>query len=436
MNRREFLKGSMAVAGATATCGAWAEGEVGDPSAPLIASAPMLQNPAPTSMGVAFAVSAMANGFVEYSESPDLAGAKKVKCGGFRVTDMNDKVMLVRLTGLKPATKYHYRIGADRISYKGGYKMKILGTETDPRIYSFTTAGENAEAHFCVCNDTHVQWSSFGLVIDKIAELKPGLVVWNGDATNTEESIDHQISVFLNPEIVRKDYAAEIPYCLVPGNHDQRGLANRHLERVVMFRQPEERSSRDWDLGRNFAFRLGDIALVGLDTGEDKPDRRDVFAGLFNNEPYRVAQTEWLRDALERSDIKSAPYIVAFCHIPLFDSRDWAHPGGICGNGGGKYKHDFALWEKSCADMWGPLFEKAGVQLLIAAHEHCYRYDAPAAGHSWAQIVGGGPTFNEKAGKFQTVIDGRVEGGALKIAVHDVHRSRVVGEFSYKPRNV
>ena len=64
--------------------------EGGDPSVPLLASAPMLQNPAPTSMGVAFAVSAMANGFVEYSTSPDLKGAVTVKCGGFRVTDMND----------------------------------------------------------------------------------------------------------------------------------------------------------------------------------------------------------------------------------------------------------------------------------------------------------------------------------------------------------
>ena len=451
MNRREFLKGSMVMAGAAATGGALAapqcaggacalpqtpsSAEGGDPSVPLIASAPMLQNPAPTSMGVAFAVSAMANGFVEYSESPDLANATKVKCGGFRVTDMNDKVMLVRLTGLKPATKYHYRIGADRISYKGGYNMKVLGTETDPRIYSFTTAGEGARAHFCVCNDTHVNWRSFGPVVDKIAELKPSLAIWNGDACNTQETIESQIEIFLAPKVPRKDYAAEIPFCLAPGNHDQRGLANRHLERVFMFRQPEERSSRDWDLGRNFAFRLGEVALIGLDTGEDKPDRRDVFAGLFSNEPYRVAQTAWLKDALERPDIRSAPYVVAFCHIPLFDSRPWANPGGICDDGGGKYRHGFALWEKSCAEMWGPLLKRHGVQLLIAAHEHEYRYDAPTEERPWAQIVGGGPNLDEKNGRFQTVIDGRVDGGELKIIVHDVHRNRIAGEFSYRPRS-
>ena len=201
-----------------------------------------------------------------------------------------------------------------------------------------------------------------------------------------------------------------------------------------MFRQPEERSSRDWDLGRNFAFRLGEVAMIGLDTGEDKPDRRDVFAGLFSNEPYRVAQAAWLKDALERPDIRSAPFVVAFCHIPLFDDRPWANPGGICDNGGGKYKHDFALWEKSCAELWGPLLKEHRVQLLIAAHEHEYRYDAPTADRPWAQIVGGGPNLDEKRNRFQTVIEGKVEGGKLKVAVHDVHHGRIVGSFEYNAR--
>ena len=449
MNRREFLKGSIMMAGATAAAGG-AFGETPKAGAtcaadacsdqealPLIASAPMLQNPAPTSMGVAFAVSAMANGFVEYAESPDLANAKKVKCGGFRVTDMNDKVMLVRLTGLKPATKYYYRIGADRISYKGGYKMKILGTETDPRTYSFTTSGEGARSHFCVYNDTHVRWEPFKLVTDKVAELNPALVVWNGDASNTQETIESQIEIFLSPKIDRKDYAAELPICFTPGNHDSRGLANRHLERVFMFRQPEERSSRDWDLGRNFAFRQGDIALIGLDTGEDKLDSRDVFAGLFCSEPYRVAQTAWLKDALERPDIKSAPYIVAFCHIPLFDSDPQHNPGDAYPNDTDpRYSSDYAFWQRTCGKMWGPLFAKAGVQLVVTAHMHHYRYDEPTANRPWAQIVGGGFGLDEKRGRFQTVIDGRVQDGALKVDVHDVHHGRIVGTFSYKPRPV
>ena len=221
----------------------------------LIVSAPMLQNFAATSMGVVFAVSALANGYVLVGEKPDLSDARKVLCGGYRVTDIDDRVIRVRLTGLKPATRYYYRIGADRISYKGGYQMKILGNEEDPNTYSFMTAGEAAEAHFCVINDTHARWEPFGLAVEKIAACAPACVIWNGDASNVEETVEAQMRIFLTPEIERKDYASEMPYLFCPGNHDNRGMANRHLDRVWMFRQPEERQPRDWDLGRNFAIR-------------------------------------------------------------------------------------------------------------------------------------------------------------------------------------
>lgn len=418
-----------------------------EPAVPkaLIASAPVLQNAAETSMGVAFAVNDMANGYVKFSTSPDMAGAKKVKCGGFRVTGMNDKVMQIRLTGLKPDTKYYYTIGADRISYKGGYAMKIVGNEEDPKVYSFTTLGQTAKAHFCVINDTHAQPEAFQLCMDKIRELNPSCVVWNGDACNTQETIDSLLPIFFNPQIDNPAYAAEMPYLFVPGNHDNRGRAARELEKVWMFRQPEERSARDWDLGRNLAVRLGDLALIGLDTGEDKLDDRDVFAGLFNMEPYRVAQTEWLRDVLEREDIRSAKYKIAFCHIPLFDSNPKSNPGDVDKNGGGKYTHDFAIWQRTCANMWGPLFEKAGVEVVITAHNHRFRVDEAAPGHNWTHIVGGGPELGVKnhwtkekgswttpdPGKFPTVIEGVVENGKLRVLVHDVFHKQVVFERTF-----
>ncbi len=412
----------------------------------LIISPPVLQNAAETSMGVGFAVSDMANGYVDVSESPDLAGARRVKCGGYRVTDMNDKIMLVRLTGLKPATTYYYRIGADRIEYKGGYSMKIVGREEDSRVYSFRTLGADARSSFCVINDTHAQKAPFGMAVDKIAELNPSCVVWNGDACNTQETVESLLPIFYTPEIARVDYASCQPYMFLPGNHDYRGLAARRMERVMMFRQPEERLSRDWDLGRNFAVRCGEIAMIGLDTGEDKLDSRDVFAGLFNMEPYRVAQRAWLEDALARPEIRSAPYLVAFCHIPLYDANPKSNPGDCDKDGGGRYSHDFAIWQRTCANLWGPLLEKAGCQLVITGHQHKYRYDEPSAGRGWAQIVGGGPELGVSTrvvdgkrvqvgdeSRFPTVVEGFVEGGRLRVRVHDVVKNCLAGEFDYAP---
>ncbi len=413
-----------------------------DPSSspsPLIVSAPMLQNYAETSIGIAFAVSDMANGFVVIGRRPDLSDGQTIKCGGYRTTDISDRVIQVRVTGLKPSTTYYYRIGADRIAYKGGYDMKVIGTEKDPHLYKFTTAGKNAHSHFCVINDTHVQWVPFGRAIDKIARLRPSCVIWNGDASNVEETIEAQTRIYLTPDIERRDYAAEIPYLFCPGNHDLRGMANRHLERVWMYRQPEERSSRDWDLGRNFAVRMGDIALIGLDTGEDKLDTNPKFAGLFNSKGYREAQTAWLRDALKRKEIAKAPFLVAFCHIPLFDDNPKHNPGDLSPDDKDPhYSPDFAMWQRTCAKMWTPLLEKAHCQLIITAHQHRYHYDAPTKSRPWAQIVGGGPEMGESNGrerkdKFPTVIEGEVRDKRLRITVHNLLTGKVEEELEFNP---
>ncbi|MBE6396277.1 MAG: hypothetical protein E7046_04665, partial [Lentisphaerae bacterium] len=138
MNRRSFLSGglaaatggivglpSMAIAGdSTAAANGDAEASALGTSGRLIASAPVLQNAAERSMGVAFAVSADASGWVEISQSPDMSGSKRVYSGGLGMMEVNDRIAQILIRDLRPATRYWYRIGADRIEYKGGYKMK------------------------------------------------------------------------------------------------------------------------------------------------------------------------------------------------------------------------------------------------------------------------------------------------------------------------
>lgn len=393
----------------------------------LIISAPMLQNYAATSVGIAFAVSDMANGYVDYSEFPDLRDAKRVKCGGFRVTDMNDKVMLVRLTGLSEATRYYYRIGADRIEYKGGYDMRIVENCEDTSIYSFTTAGSRAKAHFCVINDTHDKMPEFAALTAKIKRFDPSCVIWNGDTAGRHEDMDSLVKTLLTPP-GSEGYAAQTPFMFCPGNHDSRGLANRHFERAWMFRQPEERLSRDWDLGRNFAVRMGDVALIGLDTAEDKVDSNPKFAGLFNSAAYREAQAVWLADALKQEEIASAPFLVAFCHIPLYDPRPDANPGDLYpADVAPSYKKDYAAWQRTCSKLWTPLLAEAGCQLIITGHQHKFRYDAPDSDRTWAQIVGGGPDK-------PVLIEGKIVRRKLIVNATYVLSGESLGEFEFERR--
>ena len=264
--------------------------------------------------------------------------------------------------------------------------------------------------------------------------LAPACVVWNGDASNSEETLEDQVQIFLDHDLPRKDYAACTPYLFCPGNHDSRGRANRHLEKVWMYRQPEERDVRDWDLGRNFAVRLGDMALVGLDTAEDKLDTNPKFAGLFKSKEYREAQTAWLRDALARPEIASAPFLVAFCHIPLFDDDPTHNPGDVApADKDPQYLTDFAFWQRTCANMWGPLLHQAGCQVLITAHMHQYRCDKPAADRCWTQIVGGGPGL-KPGPSYPTVIEGEVLNGKLCLTVYNIRDGVVQEVFEFSPR--
>ena len=394
----------------------------------LIASAPVLQNAAETSIGVAFAVSADASGWVDVSTSPDMARPSRFYSGGSGVMDVNDKVALVRVKGLKPATCYWYRVGADRIDYQGGYKMKNLGSEVDETVHSFMTLGERAEGSFCVINDTHESKDALDAVFSKIREIKPAVVIWNGDASNCSDTIDKAMEVFIRPHENHPSYAADTPYMFLNGNHDFRGRFNRRLGDLMMWREAAERRGEYAELGRNFVQRLGDIALIGLDTGEDKLDSNPIFAGIFRMKEYRELQTRWLAEEIEKPAIKTAKFKVVFCHIPLFDSRPRANPGDLApADVAKRYSGNYAAWQRTCARMWTPLFEKAGVQLVVCAHQHRFRYDPPAGGRTWAQIVGGGPAINpSKIENCPTLIEGRVGQEGLHITVHSMAKGQII----------
>lgn len=440
MNRRDFILagGAVALSGCvsavkkTAPQEAENEGEIGA-ELPLVVGEPCLQNAAETTMCVVWSVNALANGWVEYGRDPALKDARRAVCEGQPgITGFDALAIRVRLQGLEPATRYYYRTVTQKVVYHHNYEREAMET-VNGSIHSFTTLGADAPSHFTVINDTHARWEPFAGVTAKARALRPTVNVWNGDAQNCTERPETLVEIFLDPP-KSIGYASDLPLLWNNGNHDFRGIWNRWLDRVMMTRTPSERHSRDWALTRNWAVRVGEIAMVGLDTGEDKPDAHPQFAGLVHSEPYRDAQTQWLRDALAREDIKSAPYLVVFCHIPLFDADPRQHPGDVVGNGGGRYTTDYAHWQKQCHDQWAPLLEAAKTTLVVAAHRHRYRFDPADATRSWPQIVGGGCDEKRDKGEYPTVLEGKVEGGRLTLTVHDVNRGEVVAKHAFPPR--
>ena len=113
---------------------------------------------------------------------------------------------------------------------------------------------------------------------------------------------------------------------------------------------------------------------------------------------------------------------MAFVHIPLVEPWPGANPGTLL--------EDYAAWQKECADLWGPVLTGNRVQLVLAGHLHRYMYQAPDATRSWAEIVGGGRGRNT----FQTLVEGKVEGGELVMRVHNTDVGTIAGEHRFKPR--
>jgi len=261
-------------------------------------------------------------------------------------------------------------------------------------------------------------------------------VVWNGDATNTTQDKATAVEIFLRPPIPSADYAADVPVSFVSGNHDYRGSWISRREEVVLPRHPAELPAAEDGLKWNFAVRMGELAVIGMDTGEDKPDTHPKFFGLANFGPYRRAQAKWLERALARPEIAAAKHKVVCCHIPLYaapDTVDYPNDGTTVTPNG------YAYWSRECFKSWNPVLERHGVELVVAAHVHAHRVDPPSKGRGWYQVTGGGhscaPAGGGKPEQYPSVIEVTVQGGKLTVRVHDVAHGRVANELTISSRN-
>lgn len=430
LQRRTFLKSSLLATLAAQTRRVAAETPsaavnslVPEAASPVL-TPPSLQIPSPTSMGVVWGVATRATGFVDLATRPDFSDARRVFAGSGGLRALDDAALGVRLTGLTPDSVYHYRTGTVPVDFRGPYKI-LPGAPVLSDAYSFRTPGLRSPSSFAVINDTHENHKAFALLAAKLEELKPAVTVWNGDLCDWLDQMPKMLQTLLNPG--KSAFAVSRPFLFTPGNHDYRGLLARELPRLLLTREPTERASAYWTLERNYACRQGEIALIGLDTGEDKPDEHPAWGQLAQFKPYRELQAKWLADTLERPEIKSAPYLVAFCHIPLFDESPKANPGDRLDG--------WASWQRHCHELWSPLFGQYGVQLVITAHTHRFRYDAPTVKRPWAHLVGGAGCDVPPQGQL-TVIGGRVSGDRLRITAHNLTDGSTLGEFDFAPRRV
>ena len=325
MTRNEFLKSislSAVFAGASLPLRAQVP-----PEAFHLASQPMLQHPTPDGISVVFAVNGLSTGWVEYGETEALG--QRSDGGTQGMMPLDDRLLKVRLTDLRPGVRYFYRVHACPIDFKNAYSIKrgdVVATE----IHHFTTLDPAAKTtRFSIINDTHEVKETLQKLGGMLKANPTDALIWNGDIFNDVRSEPQIAGQVLAP--AGGAFATNMPLIPVRGNHDVRGVQARLLDKYF------DRPLGLW----YYTLRQGPVAFVVLDTGEDKADDAPVYAGLNDFARYRTEQQLWLQHALERPEFRSAPFRVALLHIPLI-WKDETKTGNFCGDGKAKW-HDLLV---------------------------------------------------------------------------------------------
>ena len=367
-----------------------------------ITGGPYLQNVTETEFTVVWTTNMDAVGWIEIApddgthfyntERPayfDLRGAGRKPIG---------KLHKVTVKGLTPGTVYRYRAmnkgvisqeQRSRIVYTEGYGQDILKRKPS-QVKTLSSSYDKVK--FAMVNDVHENDSTFRMLF-KDAAGKYDFVCFNGDMTSDVP----------NEEVLMKHYlksagelfAGETPLYIVRGNHEYRG--NAATKYIDYLQTPTGKTY--------YAFKYGKFFFLALDGGEDKPDSDIRNLDIMITEQYVREESEWLKKVVQSEDFKNADVRIAFCHIP---------PGekGWYGNA-------------TVSRMLVPTLNEAGIDLMLCAHIHNLRYEAPGTTNANFPVL-----CNDNL----TRLDAEVTSDNISISVFDPD-GKTIKSFNFKPRN-
>jgi len=377
-------------------------------------SPPVVQFKDKNSFFISIGVSGRCTARVEWGTSDDqLSEIAQPIFGGLVITDDHCLVIPIDFSNFQPAPKtIYYRVVGVPMTYHNAYEI-----EKGPEIQTSTRElvlpqRSSTRLSMAIVNDTHDVKTVIPILSEIIQQAQPDMLVWNGDVCREFNDEEDLPSILLSPGASPSDpseggWASERPLLFVPGNHDVRGVRAPQLPSIFP-------PGPDPLLPYNKSLRLGPLALVTLDAGEDKPDGHPVFSGTAAYEAYRKRQTIWLKEQLQTEKISSAPFKLAFCHIPLI---------GMPGDHDGTQLEGHAGFSGEGARLWLPLLTEAGFHGIVSGHTHDVRFTNPSEECSLFQTVGGGP-----GPKTAAVILMDVTETSLSIEILDLNRKVLIKE--------
>lgn len=231
----------------------------------------------------------------------------------------------------------HYRKIIERKPYFPESEEEVVLT------YAFRPLTKTKEINISFLSDTHGfeegpvkvgQW--FGDTLD--------LLVLGGDMPEHSGDLQYYDTIY---RICEQVTGGGIPIVFARGNHDTRGFYAEKFE--------------DYTPLHNglpyYTFRLGKVWGMVLDTGEDKLDSSEEYNHTVCFQPYRAAQTEFIRRVVEEKEYEDAEYRLIVAHIPFHE------------------RHEN---EKFCIDddlfcEWAKLIGEIKPHMMLTGHLHLLR---------------------------------------------------------------
>lgn len=241
----------------------------------------------------------------------------------------------IHLTDLDPGQTYQYQVVSTRVVKLNAY-WPDKGLSTESPVYDFTTFDPTGPtASFSFVTDTHEDVRRIGRLMGLIDWEETDFLAHGGDAFHWIDTEEHIFRSWLGP--TSKALEHRVPLLFARGNHELRGPFARNLFEYIPTPEGRYYYTRDH----------GPLHLVVLDSGEDKPDDTNVYAGLNRLKAYMEEQFEWLREHVRTSDrLAEAPFRVVLVH-----------------------QSDFG-WVDDENEAWIELANEAGVDLVISGHWH------------------------------------------------------------------
>ena len=243
----------------------------------------------------------------------------------------------VRLKGLKPGTDYCYRIFSQEVTAwpqrgKATYGSVVASDVFRRKPYPFRTFPDSgADCSFIMLNDIHGRADYMSSSVENEEQL-------------FTDYIDASVALF----------ASGTPILFNRGNHETRGVWSDRL--IDYF---PTRSGEFYGI-----YRYGDVCLLVLDCGEDKPDSDIEYYGLADYDAYRAEECAWLKKAVQSEEFLSASARIVLLHVPP-TTGTWH--GNVHLN-----------------ELFMPVLNEAGIDLMLCGHEH--RYSFHPAGERGAQF--------------------------------------------------